>query len=115
MARFDSLRREIGLLPPLQKFEDIQTVTARVQKWGCQPSPLAKALAGLERQMAKALRQTAKPAVKHVVVNPKAAARAKLAQVQKHTDILIKAGKLTAHEAAVIEVRMHDYARSHCE
>jgi hypothetical protein len=112
VARFDSLRREIGLLPPLQKFYDASTLLADIQRSG-RDSPMAKALTGLQKRMT-ATTQKNRAAIRRQAEDPRVAHRAKLASVQKRFDAEIKAGNLTAHEAAVLEVHLHDYAARNC-
>ncbi len=109
MARFDSLRRELGILPPLPEYEDVEALTAHIQQWASKPRPLAKAL---QRKVAAITRQNR--AALQRIEDPRVAHRAKLAGIQKRVDDLIKNSKLSAAEGALLDVHMGNYARVHC-
>lgn len=112
MARYDALIKEMGFRPARRSYDPV-ALLAGIQRAG-RESPLAKALTGLQKQMSTTARQN-RAAVQRLTEDPRVAHRAKLASVQKRVGALIQAGKLTAHEGALIEVHMHAYAAKHCQ
>jgi hypothetical protein len=114
VARYDALRRELGILPPLPSYCDSGPLIAQIQASAGKPSGLAKALGGFQRRATASVRQT-KALLQRHVQDPKVANRAKLADIQKRTDAAIQRGELSAAEGALLDVHMGNFARQHCQ
>jgi hypothetical protein len=105
-----AILREMGFLPPLPKYYDSGTLAGRIMKSARGPSPLAKALTGLNGKMAKltsGMRQTA-------AVNDLAARRAKCAELNERATMLAKSGELSAEQGALLDTLLHKFARENC-
>jgi hypothetical protein len=111
VLNYDSILRELGFLPPLPKHHDRGALVERIRSSARGPSPLAKALTGLNAKMGK-LTSGRRQAV---AVNDLAARRARCAELNEQATMLAKSGELTAEQGAQIDVLLHRYAAEHCE
>jgi hypothetical protein len=114
MDRYDGLRRELGILPPLPSYYDSGALIANILGSAGKPSGLAKALTGLQKRATAGVRRS-NELTRRLTGDLKIAHRAKLASFQKQADDLVRSGTLTGEQGALLDVHLGNYARRHCQ